>query len=125
MTIAKAPHYNKHYAFTMECIDVTQWMSFMTGNPVKYLWRAWDKGQTLDDLTKAVDYLRRPTKISDQIPPAIVYDVTTEAAIYLENGPQDDAQWYAVRAISCIVRGDRDKALQAAHDALQAARDAD
>lgn len=43
----------------IECIDVTQHMSFIRGNAVKYVWRADLKGQELEDLKKARWYIDR------------------------------------------------------------------
>lgn len=42
----------------IECIDVTEHMSFTIGNVVKYLWRA-DHKNGIEDLQKAVWYLQR------------------------------------------------------------------
>lgn len=43
----------------IECIDVTEHMSFTIGNAVKYLWRAGLKGDALTDLRKALWYVER------------------------------------------------------------------
>ena len=51
-------HYNKHPS-GIECIDVVEHMSFNVGNAVKYLWRADYKGAPIEDLEKAVWYLKR------------------------------------------------------------------
>lgn len=42
-----------------ECIDITQWQTFCTGNTIKYLWRYNDKGTPLEDLKKARWYAHR------------------------------------------------------------------
>lgn len=52
------PHYTSHPS-GVECITVTEHMSFLRGNAVKYLWRAGDKGNELEDLRKARWYLDR------------------------------------------------------------------
>lgn len=52
----------KHYASHssgVECIQVTEHMSFNLGNAIKYLWRADEKGAPLDDLKKARWYIDR------------------------------------------------------------------
>lgn len=36
-----------------ECIDITQYQTFCTGNAIKYLWRYKDKGNPVEDLEKA------------------------------------------------------------------------
>lgn len=51
-------HYTSHPS-GIECIQVTEHMSFNLGNVIKYLWRADDKGAPLDDLKKARWYLDR------------------------------------------------------------------
>lgn len=43
----------------MECIQITEHMSFNLGNVIKYLWRADEKGSDLQDLKKAAWYLGR------------------------------------------------------------------
>jgi hypothetical protein len=43
----------------IECIDVTEVMSFSLGNVVKYVWRADLKGNAVEDLRKARWYLDR------------------------------------------------------------------
>lgn len=42
----------------VECIEVTRWMSFNLGNATKYIWRAGAKGDPVQDLEKAIFYLR-------------------------------------------------------------------
>lgn len=51
-------HYTSHPS-GIECIEITEHMSFNLGNVVKYLWRADEKGAPLDDLRKARWYLDR------------------------------------------------------------------
>ena len=43
----------------IECIDITEHMSFCLGNAIKYIWRCDHKGQPIQDLKKAVAYLER------------------------------------------------------------------
>lgn len=51
----------KHYQNIkgIECIDVVEQMNFNLGNAVKYIWRADEKGNPIQDLEKAVWYLQR------------------------------------------------------------------
>ena len=51
-------HYTSHPS-GVECIQVTEHMTFCLGNAVKYLWRAGLKGPTLEDLKKARWYIDR------------------------------------------------------------------
>lgn len=52
------PHYTNHPS-GVECITVTEHMNFCRGNAVKYIWRAGEKGDAVEDLRKAVWYLQR------------------------------------------------------------------
>lgn len=55
------PHYTAHPS-GIECIQVTEHMSFNVGNAVKYLWRCDLKGDALEDLKKARFYVEREIK---------------------------------------------------------------
>lgn len=52
------PHYKAHPS-GVECIQITEHMSFNLGNAVKYIWRADEKGDALEDLRKAAWYVNR------------------------------------------------------------------
>ena len=52
------PHYKAH-ASGVECIQITEHMGFNLGNAVKYIWRADEKGKTIEDLEKARWYIVR------------------------------------------------------------------
>lgn len=52
------PHYTKHPS-GVECIQITEHMGFNLGNAVKYIWRADEKGNALQDLEKAAWYVNR------------------------------------------------------------------
>ncbi len=49
-------HYNAH-ASGIECIEIVRHMNFNRGNAIKYIWRAGDKGNEIEDLQKAIWYL--------------------------------------------------------------------
>jgi len=58
------PHYQKlsecqSCSHPIECIDDVENMNNNLGNAVKYVWRAERKGNTVEDLEKAVWYLNR------------------------------------------------------------------
>ena len=65
----------KHYQslFRMkepECIEFSELMTFCRGNAFKYVWRFGSKGdesKAVEDLKKAIFYLRRCTKKRDSI----------------------------------------------------------
>lgn len=54
------PHYTSHPS-GVECIQITEHMSFNLGNAVKYIWRAGlkDMHSITDDLEKAKWYIDR------------------------------------------------------------------
>lgn len=51
-------HYMSHPS-GIECIDVTEHFNFNRGNAMKYIWRAGEKGNEIQDLEKAVWYIKR------------------------------------------------------------------
>lgn len=51
-------HYTGHPS-GVECIQITEHMNFCRGNAMKYIWRAGEKGDELEDLKKARWYLDR------------------------------------------------------------------
>ena len=56
--VSHPPHYTKHQS-GIECIQIVEWMGFNLGNAVKYIWRADEKGNAIEDLQKAVWYVNR------------------------------------------------------------------
>lgn len=57
--IDNPPHYTKHPS-GVECIVITEEMSFNLGNAVKYIWRCDLKSDSpIDDLRKAKWYIER------------------------------------------------------------------
>lgn len=57
-TVNHPRHYNAHPS-GIECIDVVEHMGFNLGNAIKYLWRADEKGNAIEDLRKAAWYVQR------------------------------------------------------------------
>ena len=55
-TVNHPAHYTSHPS-GIECIQITRWMNFNLGNAIKYIWRAGNKGNALEDLKKARWYL--------------------------------------------------------------------
>ncbi|UFQ16392.1 MULTISPECIES: DUF3310 domain-containing protein [Streptomyces] len=49
-------HYTSHPS-GVECIEITKHMNFALGNAIKYLWRAGLKGDAIQDLEKARQYI--------------------------------------------------------------------
>ena len=54
-------HYTNHPS-GIECIEVTEHMNFCRGNAIKYIWRAGEKGDEIEDLQKARWYIDREIK---------------------------------------------------------------
>ena len=44
--VNQPPHYTAHPS-GVECIEITEHMSFCLGNAVKYIWRADEKGKAI------------------------------------------------------------------------------
>jgi hypothetical protein len=51
-------HYTTHPS-GVECIQITEHMGFNLGNAMKYIWRADEKNNAVEDLRKAVWYVQR------------------------------------------------------------------
>ena len=51
-------HYTNHPS-GVECIQITEHMGFCLGNAVKYIWRADEKHDAIEDLRKAKWYIER------------------------------------------------------------------
>jgi hypothetical protein len=51
-------HYTSHPS-GIDCIQITEHMGFCLGNAIKYVWRADLKDDAIEDLEKAVWYIRR------------------------------------------------------------------
>jgi len=59
-------HYTAHPS-GVECIQITEHMSFCLGNAVKYVWRADLKNDAIEDLKKAVWYIEREIKRREKL----------------------------------------------------------
>lgn len=59
----------KHYPQTYDVIDFVKdnELNFNEGNIIKYVTRARKKGQHLDDLKKALDYLQREIQYIEKL----------------------------------------------------------
>ena len=55
----KQPTHYKSHPSGVECIQITEHMGFSLGCALKYIWRADEKGNAIEDLKKAVWYLNR------------------------------------------------------------------
>lgn len=59
MADAINPNHYRNHPSGVECIQVTEHFNFCLGNAIKYIWRAGQKGDTLEDLKKAQWYITR------------------------------------------------------------------
>lgn len=50
-------HYTNHPS-GIECIEITRHMGFNLGNAMKYIWRADLKNNAVEDLEKAIWYIK-------------------------------------------------------------------
>jgi hypothetical protein len=57
-------HYNKHPS-GIECIQITEHMSFNLGNAMKYIWRCDLKKDAIEDLKKAKFYIEREIQLRE------------------------------------------------------------
>jgi hypothetical protein len=51
-------HYQSHPS-GIECIQITEHFNYCRGNAIKYIWRAGEKGDAIEDLKKARWYVDR------------------------------------------------------------------
>jgi hypothetical protein len=51
-------HYQNHPS-GIECIQITEHFNYCRGNAIKYIWRAGEKGDAIEDLKKARWYVDR------------------------------------------------------------------
>lgn len=65
-TVNHPAHYKKHPS-GIECIDITKHMGFNLGNVIKYIWRCDEKGKDIEDLKKALFYLKTEIKMRESI----------------------------------------------------------
>lgn len=56
--VSHPPHYLAHPS-GVECIQITEHMNFCLGNAIKYIWRCEEKGSKVENLEKAIWYLKR------------------------------------------------------------------
>ena len=54
-------HYTTHPS-GIDCIQISEHFNFCLGNAIKYIWRAGQKGERLEDLEKARWYIEREIK---------------------------------------------------------------
>ena len=55
------PHYQQHPS-GIQCIQIAEHFGFNLGNTIKYVWRADEKDNAIEDLKKAAWYIAREIK---------------------------------------------------------------
>jgi len=65
--VNRPAHYTNHPS-GIECIRITEHMNFCLGNAMKYIWRAGEKGDIVEDLKKARWYLDREIARFERVP---------------------------------------------------------
>lgn len=65
-SITDPDHYRRHPS-GIECIEVTEHMTFNLGNAIKYIWRVDLKGKPIEDLEKAIWYINREIARRDTV----------------------------------------------------------
>lgn len=75
-------HYTSHPS-GIECIQITEHLSFTIGNAIKYLWRADEKGG-VEDLQKAVWYINREISKREQAKQEASVDLLAKHLTFIE-----------------------------------------
>lgn len=103
------PHYQN--ASGIECKDITcrKDMSFSLGNAIKYLYRAGDKGDMLEDLKKAKWYIRQAWFNSEVFPEDAVRRLN-EVAIHKSKDVSSVLRYIALNELP-FAHQDLDKAI--------------
>lgn len=79
-----------------ECIDITQYQTFLVGNVIKYLWRYNDKGTPLEDLRKARWYAHRASIMREQVDLNIGYCKKILLRLVETTTGYESAAWYGL-----------------------------
>lgn len=66
-----------------ECIEYTRHLHFSDGNSFKYVWRCYDKNSTVQDLNKALFYLK--DAMGHGVPPRMPAYLVSELCFYVDN----------------------------------------
>lgn len=86
-----------------ECIDITQYQPFCTGNVIKYLWRHNSKGTPLEDLRKARWYARKALTMRETVNLDIGQCKTIlRKLIETTTGPESGV-WYGLRKNNWLI----------------------
>lgn len=93
--IDRPAHYNSRNIGS-ECIALTRWQDFCTGNVIKYLWRAPFKGHKTEDLKKAIWYARTASETGKKVVKTGPCDIILYRLILSTTGDERTA-WTGLR----------------------------
>lgn len=101
-------HYNSHPS-GVECIEITEHMNYNLGNAIKYIWRAGQKGDQIEDLMKARFYLEREINRQNymdpgrnqSVPVQLELDFAPVKAAQIPSKKADNPQKPAHRTVQC------------------------
>ncbi|UVX36115.1 MAG: protein of unknown function DUF3310 [Namikivirus ozawa] len=79
-----------------ECIVLTKYQYFCTGNVIKYLWRYKDKGNPTEDLEKARWYARKAVARHEQTYTTSTCGIILHKLVQATTGPERIA-WHGIR----------------------------
>ncbi len=86
------PHYQ--HPSGEQCITFSEWLGFNVGNAFKYCWRQGSKGNSAEDLGKAIWYLDRaiesPFTVPNRDRGGVYLTVHTSWTNFLNASPQED-----------------------------------
>jgi hypothetical protein len=74
------PHYCNHPS-GVECIDIVEHMNFCCGCAIKYIWRADEKGDDIQDLKKARWLIDREIKRRENTNQRQIYTRSSQISI--------------------------------------------
>lgn len=93
------PHYTAHPS-GVECVQITEHMGFCVGNAIKYLWRAGEKGDAIEDLEKARWYVDREISRLERERDSRTITGKREVSYQFNVSPADASQWVDLGFIS-------------------------
>ena len=118
MNAINPPHYQKHPS-GLQCISVVRDQGYLIGNTVKYLWRAGYKGDRLEDLQKAWQYLTWAIEEGARINSTPATDAFLGWWMF---GTDDDGR-EEDRIIQWVLREELHEALAELEDLIEASHD--
>lgn len=87
--VNRPPHYN-HHPSGIQCFDIVQYLGNPIGTATKYVWRAGEKFDAIEDLDKALWYIRncKPELFPRNLPKHCVNNIKAAARADMLTGGQ-------------------------------------